>query len=36
MNQNTGEHSSRKEIATGLGPKPESGPPNGTDGIEDL
>ena len=36
MNQNTGEHPSRKEIAAGLGPKPESGPPDGTDGVEDL
>ena len=36
MNQNTGEHPSRKEIATGLGPEPESGPPNGTNGVEDL
>jgi len=36
MNQNTGEHPSRKEIAAGLGPKPESGPPDGTNGVEDL
>jgi hypothetical protein len=36
MNQNTGQHPSRKEISAGLGPKPESGPPHGTDGVEDL
>ena len=36
MNQNTGQHPSRKEIAACLRLKPESGPPNGTDGVEDL
>ena len=36
MNQNTGQHSSRKEIAACLRLKPESGPPDGTDGVEDL
>jgi hypothetical protein len=36
MNQNTGQHPSCKEIAAGLGPEPESGPPNGTNGVEDL
>ena len=36
MNQNTGQHPSRKEIAACLRLKPESGPPDGTDGVEDL
>lgn len=36
MNQNTGQHPSRKETAARLSPKPESRPSNGTDGVEDL
>jgi hypothetical protein len=36
MNQNTGQHPSCKEIAAGLGPEPESGPPNGTNSVENL
>ena len=36
MNQNTGQHPSRKETAASLRLKPESGPPDGTDSVEDL